>query len=81
MLALTTTGEFTCKRLRLNRSPLIAYRLQRRRQIEETRLLKRYQNLVLLLTQLTILVTLQQTLLKEQREILQVLLRNKLDSF
>lgn len=85
LLALTTTGEFTCKRLRLNRPPLIAYRLQRRHQTEETRLLERYRDLVLLLTQLnaqlTILVTEQQALLKEQREILQALLRNKLDSF
>jgi HNH endonuclease len=85
LLALTTIGEFTCQRLRLNRSPLIAYRLQRRRQTEETRLLERYRDLVVLLTQLnaqlTILVTEQQALLKEQREILQALLRNQQDSF
>ncbi len=85
MLALTTTGELTSNRLRLNRPPSIAYRLQRRRQTEEARLLERYRDLVLLLTQLnaqlTILATEQQALLKEQREILQALLRNQLDSF
>ncbi len=31
LLAVTTTGELTSNRLRLNRPPLIAYRLQRRR--------------------------------------------------
>jgi len=84
-LALTTTGEFTCQRLRLNRPPLIAYRLQRRRQNGEIRLLAQYRDLVLLITQLnaqlTILVTEQQALLKEQQEILQALLQNQQDSF
>ena len=44
-LALTTTGEFTCQRLRLNRPPLIAYRLQRRRQNGEIRLLAQYRDI------------------------------------
>lgn len=79
------TGEFTCKRLRLNRPPLIAHRLQRRRQAEKTRLLEQYQDVVLSLTQLntqlTNLVTEQQDLLKEQRDILRALLQNQQDSF
>lgn len=81
LLPLTPTGNFTCKRLRLNRLPLVAYRLQRRQKDEETRLLERYRDLVVVLAQLnnqlTDLVSEQQVLLTEQRDLLQVLLRRK----
>ncbi len=81
LLPLTSTGTFTAKRLRLNRPPLIAHRLQRRRRAEETRLLERYRDLALLLAQLnnqlSDLVVEQQGLLQEQYNLLQVLLRQQ----
>lgn len=80
LLALTVTGEFTCQQLRLNRPPLIAHRLQRRRQAEKTRIIEEYQDVVLSLTQLnsqlTNLVAEQQGVLKEQRDIIRFLLQN-----
>jgi HNH endonuclease len=83
LLPLTPVGTFTCKRLRLNRPPLIAYRLQLRRQAETVHSLARYRNLVLLLTQLnrqlSDLVVEQQTLLQEQHNLLQALLRQQQD--
>lgn len=79
LLPLTPTGEFTINRLRLNRSPLVAYRLSKRKRAEEIRLLKRYKDLVQLLgqlnEQLVTLVEEQQQLLEEQRELLRFLLR------
>ncbi|MEW5987040.1 MAG: HNH endonuclease signature motif containing protein [Chloroflexota bacterium] len=78
---LTPTGTFTLKRLRLNRPPLIAYRLRRRQQAEETRLLSRYRDLVLLLeqlhTQLSALLEEQGRLLETQRELLRLLLHRE----
>ena len=79
LLPLTPTGEFTIKRLRLNRSPLVAYRLGKRRKAEEIRLLKQYKDLSQLLgqlnEQLVTLVEEQQQLLEEQRELIRFLLR------
>lgn len=76
---LTGTGAFTLKRLRLNRPPLVAYRLRRRRQAEEIRLLTRYREMVRLLeqlnTQLSVHTEEQRQLLEEQRELLRLLLR------
>ncbi len=67
---LTPTGALTLKRLRLNRPPLVAYRLSKQRRAEEIRLLTRYRDLVRLLEQLHTrmaeLVDEQQKLLKEQ---------------
>ncbi len=75
---LTAVGEFTIRRLRLNRSPLIAYRLQKQKQTEETQLLKRYQEVVAALehlhTQHLILLNEHQKLLQEQRNLLRRLL-------
>lgn len=75
---LTTTGAFTLRRLRLNRPPLVAYRLRKRQQVEETRLLIRYRDLVRLLeqlnNQLAVLMEEQRQLLEEQRELLRLLL-------
>ena len=75
---LTPTGTFTLKRLRLNRPPLVAYRLSKRQRAEEIRLLTRYRNLVRLLdqlhTQMAELVEEQQELLEEQQTLLRLLL-------
>lgn len=76
--ALTATGTFTLQRLRLNRPPLVAHRLRKRREAEATQLLTRYRDLTQileqLLTQQAALMEEQQTLLEEQRWLLQRLL-------
>ena len=78
---LTRTGAFTLKRLRLNRPPLVAHRLRRRREAEATRLLVRYRDLTevveRLLTQQATLLEEQQRLLEEQRRLLRLLLGNE----
>lgn len=79
LIPLGPIGEFTIRRLRLNRPPLIAYRQDKRRHAEETRSLNQYKNLVRLLeqtnAQLTEQLTEQQQLLKAQRDLLIFLLR------
>lgn len=74
---ITPTGEFTLRRLRLNRPPLVRYRLRRRSLAEEERLLGRYRDLLVLLEQLhqqhEALLEEQRTLLQEQRAWLQLL--------
>ena len=81
LFPLTETGKFTIERLRLNRSPLIAYRQNRRKQQEETRLLEQYKSLVQFLEQnndqLATQTKEQQQLLEEQRRLIQFLLRQK----
>lgn len=78
---LTPTGKFTIERLRLNRSPLIRNRLKRSQRAKELALLQRYSELVALLEnmngQMSLLMDEQQTLLKEQRDLLRLLLRRK----
>jgi hypothetical protein len=78
---ITATGAFTLRRLRLNRPPLVAYRLQKQAQIEEDGLLARYRDLVVVLEQLyqqqVALLEEQQTLLDEQRTLLHLLLKQK----
>ncbi len=78
---LTPTGTFTLRRLRLNRLPLVAYRLNKRQQAEEAQLLIRYRDLVDLLEQLnkqmSVLMEEQQRLLKEQRDLLRLLVDRK----
>jgi hypothetical protein len=75
---LTAVGAFTLKRLRLNRSPLVAYRQRKRQQAEEIRLLSRYREMVQLLerlnVQLSVLMQEQRQLLEEQRALLRMLL-------
>ncbi len=75
---LGVTGAFTLRRLRLNRPPLVAHRLRRRREAEVTRLLVRYRDLTevveRLLTQQATLLEEQQRLLEEQRRLLRLLL-------
>lgn len=78
---LTAKGTFTLKRLRLNRPPLVAYRMRKRQQAEETLLLSHYRDLVHLLeqanTQLQRLAEEQQELLKEQWYLLKLFLNHK----
>lgn len=78
---LTAVGAFTLKRLRLNRPPLVAYRLRKQQQAEEVRLLTRYRNLVQLLEQMNRQLSAemeeQRQLLKEQRELLRLLLSRR----
>ncbi len=79
--ALTTIGAFTLKRLRLNRPPLVAYRLSKRQQADQIRLLTRYREMTELLeqlnNQLSILMEEQRQLLEEQRELLRLLLSER----
>jgi hypothetical protein len=76
---LTPVGGFTLQRLRLNRPPLVAYRLRKQQQEKELHLLARYRELIELLGQLqkhtSTLLMEQQELLEEQRKLLQLLLR------
>ena len=75
---LTAMGAFTLTRLRLNRLPLVAYRLRRRQAADESRLLTRYRDLSQLIEQLLIqqsaLIEEQHDLLEEQRALLHLLL-------
>ncbi len=76
---LTPIGMFTIRRLRLNRPPLIAYRLRQQTQTEEVRLLAEFRELVTLLEQLqqrhAALLEEQRALLEEQYAILTLLLK------
>lgn len=76
---ITETGAFTLKRLRLNRPPLVAYRVRKQGEIAEYRLLTRYHDLVVILEQLhqqqVALLEEQQVLLEEQRRLVQLLLQ------
>jgi HNH endonuclease len=81
VVAISDVGTFTIRRLRLNRAPLVEYRMRRRQRTEQTRLLQRYRDLVSLLAQvngqLSELVLEQQQLLQEQRDLLRILLEQK----
>ncbi len=78
LTALTPIGVFTIRRLRLNRSQLIAARQRRQQQLQVEKLLQRYQELTTLQAQVNIQLTdltmEQQLLLKEQRKWLRMLL-------
>jgi hypothetical protein len=78
LFPITTTGEFTIKRLRLNRPQLVAYRLRCQSQTEKQRLITRYQELLGLLEQLhrqqARMWEEQRVLLEEQRDLLKLLL-------
>lgn len=75
---LTPVGEFTVRRLRLNRPPLVAYRLRQRQEAEEAQLLLRYREIVVALERLheqqVLLLEEHRALLQEQRSILRLLL-------
>lgn len=81
VLPISPTGEFTIQRLRLNRAPLVGYRMRQRQRTEEIRLLERYRDLVQLLFQvngqLSELVLEQQQLLQEKRDLLRILLEQR----
>lgn len=76
---LTPAGAFTIRRLRLNRPPLIAYRLQQQTRAEDRRLLSELREMVALLEHLqqrhAALLDEQRALLEEQRTLLTLLLR------
>lgn len=76
---LTRTGEFTIKRLRLNRSPLVLYRKRRQQHRENVRLLNQYRDLVELINEVNEryakLIDEQQTLLELQQDLLRLLLK------
>ena len=76
---LTVIGEFTINRLRLNRPLLVAYRSRKQERIKEKQLLKRYEELTQLLElfyqQLSNLTSEQQELLKEQRDLLKLMIK------
>lgn len=75
---LTPTGVFTLDRLRLNRPPLVAHRLFKRKNNEEAHLLNRYRELLALLeqvnTQLGAVTEEQHSLLEEQKRLLRLLM-------
>lgn len=75
---LTAVGDFTLRRLRLNRPALVAHRLWERRVAENNRLLLQYQSILgtleQLLSQQIILLENQRLLMEEYRRLLQLLL-------
>ncbi|NEO82717.1 MAG: hypothetical protein F6J87_00410 [Spirulina sp. SIO3F2] len=76
---LTPTGEFTLRRLRLNRPLLVKYRLSKQSERDKKALLAHYQEIVELLTEISTqqaqLMNEQQELLREQTELLRTLLK------
>lgn len=76
---LTPIGDFTIRRLRLNRAPLVANRLRRYQTFQETRLLEELRQMLTLQEQLqqqhALLLKEQRELLEQQRELLTILLR------
>jgi len=75
---LTSTGAFSVARLRLNRPPLVAFRVRRAAEAERLRLLNRYRHLLALLEQVreqqSELLVEQRSLLEEQRALLRLLI-------
>ncbi len=78
---ITAVGAFTLRRLRLNRPPLVAYRVRQQGDRAEHRLLARYYDLIVVLERLhqqqTALLEEQQALLAEQRHLIQLLLQQR----
>ena len=74
---ITPTGIFTLQRLRLNREPLVAYRLRKQSLTEEERLITRFRDFLTLLERLfqqqASLLDEQHALLEEQRNWLRLL--------
>jgi HNH endonuclease len=81
LIALTTVGAFTVGHLRLNRSQLVAYRQNRRRQAESQQLLLRSQEVISSLDylndQLAAVVDEQKRLLLQQQRLIRVLLQQQ----
>lgn len=78
LYAIDATGRFTLSRLRLNRPPLVAYRLRQRQGREEQYLLARLHDMVVLVGQVqgqqTALLQEHSALLQEQLRVMQALL-------
>jgi hypothetical protein len=76
---ISAMGEFTLKRLRLNRPALVALRLRKSARAEEQHLLTRYRDLLALLQQVhdqhAALLSEHRALLEEQRALLRLLLK------
>lgn len=76
---ISESGEFTIRRLRLNRPPLVAHRLRSYQSAEEARLLAELRQLVALQEGLqrqhAQLLKEQQELLEQQRDLLSILLK------
>lgn len=81
LFPITEIGTFTICRLRLNRQPLIAYRLHRNKVDQHHRLLSHFRELTIslerLLAQQSQLIDEQQRLLKKQGQFLEFLIRQK----
>jgi hypothetical protein len=81
LIGLTIVGRFTIGHLRLNRSQLIAYRQNRRRQSEAQQLLVQYQDVITSLDylndQLAGVVDDQKRLLLQQQRLIKVLLQQR----
>jgi len=75
--ARTPTGEFTLRRLRLNRTALVAHRARRLSQVAEQTILERYSDLLSLLEQMqrrhASLHEDHRVLLQEQRDLIRLL--------
>lgn len=78
---ITAVGAFTLRRLRLNRPPLVAYRVRKQSDMAEHRLLARSYDLIGVLEHLhqqqAALLEEQRALLEEQRRLVQLLLRQQ----
>ncbi len=81
LTALTPTGIFTIRRLRLNRSQLVAARQRCNQRLKTELILQRYEELTQLQNQITEQITRlaieQQVLLTEQQQWLRMLLRRR----
>ena len=81
LIALTPVGGFTLRHLRLNRSQLVAYRFNRRRQSESQQLLVQCRDVISSLDQLNDqlagLVWEQKQLLVQQQRLIRVLLQQR----
>ena len=81
LFALTPIGTFTLWRLRLNRPQLVAHRLQKREQAEQTRLTTQLRDIITLQKQLSAqqagLLEENHLLLAELRRVLRLLLRER----
>jgi hypothetical protein len=81
LIGLTSIEVFTISHLRLNRSQLVTYRQNRRRQIESKQLLQQYQEVIASLEQLNDqlsgLVTGQKKLLLQQQILIRILMQKR----
>lgn len=78
---ITAVGAFTLQRLRLNRPPLVAYRVRQQDELTERRLLAHYRELLVTLEHLqrqqVAVLEEQRQLLEEQRRLVHLLLQQQ----